>query len=267
MPDDKTASRERIPLQDVELEILRVGSGDPVLVLPGMQPIESPSRFLDMLGRKVEIIAPSHPGFGGSSRPDGFETVYDLTHLYLALIDALGYATVTLIGFSFGGWVAAEIAAVCSRRLDHLILVDSFGIKISDRETPDILDVFNTHPAEVRKRTWHDPERWAPDFDAMSDEAITTHAQNWNSLCLYGWDPYMHNPRLKRWLKRIDVPTLVLWGESDGIVKPAYGRAFSELIPGAEFSTIAEAGHHPQIEQPEAFVERVVAFLDKKRER
>jgi pimeloyl-ACP methyl ester carboxylesterase len=232
-----------------------------------MQPVDPQSRFLDLLGRRAEIIAPSHPGFGGSSRPHGFESVYDLTRLYLGLMDALDYTKVTLVGSSFGGWVAAEIAAVCGHRLERLILADAFGIKISGRETPDILDVFNTHPAAVRSRTWHDPERWAPDYDAMSDEALTIRAQNWDTLCLYGWNPYMHNPLLKRWLKRIDVPTLVLWGESDGIVTPAYGRAFSELIPGAEFSTIAGAGHHPEIEQPEAFVSRVVAFLDDKRER
>jgi pimeloyl-ACP methyl ester carboxylesterase len=267
MPIDTAARRDRILLQDVELEILRVGSGAPVLLLHGMQPVDPDSCFLNLLGRSAEMIAPSHPGFGGSSRPEGFETVYDLTRLYLGLIDALGYAKVTLMGHSFGGWVAAEIAAVCSHRLDGLILVDAFGIKVSDRETPDIFDVFNSHPAEVLRRSWHDPERFAPDFDAMSDEALTIHAQNWNSLCLYGWDPYMHNPWLKRWLPRINVPTLVLWGGSDRIVTPTYGRAFSALIPDAEFLTIAEAGHHPEIEQPEAFVERAVAFIDKERER
>ena len=72
----------------------------------------------------------------------------------------------------------------------------------------------------------------------------------------------MYNPQLKRWLRRIMQPTLVLWGASDGIVAPSYGRAYSDLIPGARFELIAEAGHHPEIEQPEAFVDRVVAFLE-----
>ena len=86
-------------------------------------------------------------------------------------------------------------------------------------------------------------------------------ARNWEALSLYGWHPYMYNPRLKHWLRRITVPTLVIWGASDGIVKPAYGRAYSALIPGARFELIDEAGHHPEIEQPEAFVERVTSFL------
>lgn len=259
----ETPIEERIAVGDIELEVIRRGVGRPVLLLHGMQHIDPQARFLELLSQRMEIIAPSHPGFGHSSRPVDFETVYDLVHLYLDLIDTLPYDTVTLMGFSFGGWLAAELAVKCRRRIDHLLLVDAFGVKISDRETPDILDVFNTSPQEVQRRSWHNPEQWAPDFNAMSDDALVVRAQNWDSLCLYGWHPYMHNPQLKRWLHRIPQPTLVLWGASDGIVKPSYGRAYSELIPGARFEIIAEAGHHPEIEQPEVFVDRVVAFLEK----
>jgi len=145
--------------------------------------------------------------------------------------------------------------------VEKLVLVDALGIKVSDRETPDILDVFNTHPDEVRRRSWHDPARFAPDFDAMTDEALTIRARNWDALCLYGWHPYMHNPQLPRWLRRIAVPTLVLWGASDGIVKPSYGEAYAALIPGARFQPIAEAGHHPEIEQSAAFADQLLGFI------
>ena len=165
------------------------------------------------------------------------------------------------MGLSFGGWLAAEIAAARPHRVERLILVDAVGIKVGDRETPDILDVFNTAPAEVQRRRWHEPAKWAPDFDAMSNEALVAHARNREALCLYAWHPYMYNPRLARWLHHITVPTLVLWGASDGIVTPAYGRAYSARIPGARFELIEAAGHHPEIEQPGAFVERVRAFL------
>ena len=96
----------------------------------------------------------------------------------------------------------------------------------------------------------------------MSDEALVTYARNREALCLYAWHPYMYNPQLPRWLGRIKVPTLLLWGESDGVVTPDYGRAYSRLIPGSQFELIDRAGHHPEIEQPEAFVERVAAFLE-----
>ncbi|HXH08869.1 MAG TPA: alpha/beta hydrolase [Alphaproteobacteria bacterium] len=256
-----SAAAERLVVANMELEVIRRGAGRPLLVLHGMQNLDPHARFVELLGKHAKVIAPSHPGFGHSARPSDFDTVYDLVHLYLEVLDALPYERISLMGLSFGGWLAAEVAVKCCHRLDRLVLVDAFGIKISDRETPDILDVFNTAPQEVQRRSWHDPTKWAPDFNAMSDDELVVRARNWEALCLYGWHPYMYSPQLKRWLRRITVPTLVLWGASDGIVTPAYGRAYSGLIPGARFEVIAEAGHHPEIEQPEAFVERVAAFL------
>jgi pimeloyl-ACP methyl ester carboxylesterase len=247
----------------IELEVVRRGAGRPVLLLHGAQNVDPSAPFLDMLGQHAEIIAPSHPGFGRSSRPPDFETVYDLVHFYLELLETLPHEKLTVIGLSFGGWLAAELAVKCRHRLDGLVLVDAFGIKVSDRETPDILDVFNTSPQEVQRRSWHDAAAWAPDLDALSDDELVIRARNWEALCLYGWNPYMYNPQLKRWLSRITVPTLVVWGASDGIVKPSYGRAYSGLIPGSRFELIDGAGHHPEIEQASAFVDTVVKFLNR----
>jgi len=255
----------RLSAHGIDLEVLRSGAGHPVLLLHGMTPLDPAAPVVERLSAHAEIVAPTHPGFGGSPRPDDFDTVYDLVHLYCDVLHHLPHETVTLLGLSFGGWLAAEIAALGHPRVGALVLVDAVGIKVSDRETPDILDVFNTAPAVVRQRTWHDPERWAPDYDAMSNEALVAHARNRDALCRYAWDPYMYNPQLARWLDRIAVPTLVLWGTSDRVVTPAYGRAYSERIPGARFELIDAAGHHPHIEQPKAFVERIVSFLEEER--
>ena len=249
-------------VQGIELEVLRRGKGRPILALHGFDTIDPAAPFLDLLARHGEVIAPSSPGFGQSPRPKDFDKVYDLVHLYLAALDALSGDKVTLLGFSFGGWLAAEVAAACSHRLDKLVLVDPLGIKISDRETPDILDIFNKSPEEVRRCSWHDPNTFAPDYNAMSDEGLVIHARNREALCLYAWHPYMYNPQLPRWLGCIDAPTLLVWGASDGVVTPNYGRAYARLIPGSQFALIEAAGHHPEIEQPEAFVERFAAFLE-----
>jgi pimeloyl-ACP methyl ester carboxylesterase len=245
----------------MELETVRRGAGRPLVLLHGFQTIDREAPFLELLGRHGEVIAPSCPGFGRSPRPKDFDTVYDLVRLYLELLETLPGEKATLIGFSFGGWLAAEVAVACSHCLDKLVLVDPLGIKVSDRETRDILDIFNQSPDEVRQKSWHDPERFAPDFNAMSDEALVIYARNREALCLYAWHPYMYNPQLPRWLGRITVPTLLLWGESDGVVTPDYGRAYSRLIPGSRFELIGAAGHHPEIEQPGVFVERVSRFL------
>lgn len=252
---------ERLTVAGIALETWRRGEGSPIVLLHGFQPLDRQAPVLDLLGRHGAVLAPSLPGFGHSPRPADFDTVGDLVHLVLALLDEVPGGKATLVGLSFGGWLAAEAAVKCVHNIARLVLADPVGIRISPPDRPDILDIFNRSPDEVRAKSWHDPDRFAPDFDAMSDEALVVHARNREALCRYAWHPYMHDPQLKRWLARIRVPTLVLWGASDRIVTPAYGRAYSALIPGARFEVIERAGHHPEIEQPEAFVARVAAFL------
>jgi len=121
------ASGERLKACGIELEVLRRGTGRPILLLHGFQTVDPEARFLELLARHGEIIAPSSPGFGHSPRPKDFDTVYDLVHLYLELLDTLPGGKVTLVGFSFGGWLAAEVAVACSHRLDKLVLVDPLG--------------------------------------------------------------------------------------------------------------------------------------------
>jgi pimeloyl-ACP methyl ester carboxylesterase len=253
---------ERLTVHGIDLEVFRGGVGAPIVLLHGMRSFSETSRFAALLAEHGSVVAPSCPGFGGTQRPKDFDTIFDLVHLVRALLDAVPGEAVTLVGLSFGGWLAAEVAAAGHPRLGRLVLVDPVGIKISGRETADILDVFNRHPNEVRAAEYHDPDRYAPDFDAMEDEEIVRYARDRDALCLYGWNPYLYNPQLPRWLSRISVPTRVVWGESDGIVTPAYGRAFAGMIPGARFSVLPNAGHHPDIEQPEALAGIIGTFME-----
>ncbi len=242
-----------------------------LLLVHGINHINPAAPFLDLLADHGEIMAPSHPGFGASPRPADFDTMYDLVHFYRAILDILPADKITMIGFSFGGWIAAEVAVGGHPKLDRLVLVDPVGIKIGGREERDIAHFFNTSPAELTRRAWHNPANCSPGSygvgwqtligDAMSDVDMITLARNWDSLCLYAWRPHMYNPQLKHWLHRIAVPSVVLWGASDQIVTPQYGRAYSGLIPGALFEIIEAAGHHPELEQPRAFVDRVARFL------
>jgi pimeloyl-ACP methyl ester carboxylesterase len=244
----------------VPLSYLELGAGAPILVLHGTGGLPPDAPFLAGLAALGRVIAPTHPGFGRAVLPDWIDSIDDLAYIYLDLLDALDLRDVTVIGFSLGGWLAAEIAVKSTARLARLILVDAVGIKVSDRLTRDIVDVFAADPTELRRLTYHDPGR-AIDPATLSDEALEIFARNREASAMYLWEPYAHNPKLPRRLHRIDVPTLLLWGESDGIVTPAYGRAFCERIPGARFELIPNAGHVPQIEQPETFVEQVARFI------
>ena len=273
--DPVSATPGRLAIGPLELEMVRreaKQAGAPtLLLLHGINNIGATAPFLELLAEHGDIVAPSHPGFGNSPGPGDFDTIYDLVQVYRGVLDALPAEKIVLIGFSFGGWIAAELAVGGHPKLERLVLVDPFGIKLAGRDERDFPHLFNTSPAELNRRAWHDPARRPPGSyglgwhatigEAISDEEMVTLARNWDSLCLYAWRPHMYNPQLKQWLHRIRVPTLVLWGASDRIVTPEYGRRYSGLIPGAEFAVIAEAGHHPELEQPRAFVDRVARFL------
>lgn len=266
---------ERLRAGPFDLEVLRVAANradaPTLLLVHGIHNISPSAPFLTLLAEHGEIVATSHPGFGKSPDPGDCDTMYDLVQVYRSVLDALPGEKVTLIGFSFGGWLAAELAVCGHPKLDRLVLVDPFGIKLAGREERDFPHLFNTNPVELNRRAWHDPARCPPGSygigwhtaigDAMSDEEMVALARDWDSLCLYAWRPHMYNPQLKHWLHRIAVPTLVLGGASDRIVTPEYARAYAGLIPGAIFSVIEAAGHHPELERPRAFVERVARFI------
>jgi pimeloyl-ACP methyl ester carboxylesterase len=250
----------RLAVKDLELEVFHKGEGAALLLLHGGGGLDHRAPFLDLLARHFEVIAPSHPGFGRSPLPDRFDSVDDLAYLYLDLLDTLDLRNVVLAGFSLGGWIAAEVAVHCAHRLSRLVLVGAVGIKVSDRETRDLPDIFATAPDEVVKLAFHDPAKAAVDYAALTDEELQILVRNRESLALYTWEPYMHNPKLRYHLDRIRIPTLLIRGASDGLVSQAYAQAYAALIPGARLEVIGEAGHAPQIERPEEFVKRVIAF-------
>jgi pimeloyl-ACP methyl ester carboxylesterase len=255
-----TANTQRMfDLFGVDLELFETGAGSPLLFLHGASGVPLDSPLLGLLGEHFRVIAPSHPGFGRSSLPENFDSVGDLAYLYLDLMDALDVSDVVLVGSSFGGWIAAEIAVRSCQRLSRLILVDPIGIKLGGREARDIADIFALPPETLRSLHYYDPPP-LPNYAEMSDDELAAIARNQASFALYIWEPYAHNPKLLSRLHRISVPTLLIWGENDGIVSTAYGAGYRDAIPGARLEVIPNAAHLPQIEQPETFVEQVLAF-------
>jgi pimeloyl-ACP methyl ester carboxylesterase len=192
---------------------------------------------------------------------DDIDTVDDLSYLYLDLLTGQARDAV-LVGASLGGWIAAEVAVKSGERVAGLVLIAPLGIKVGDRETRDIPDIFALHPDEVVRLQYRDPGRAMVAGATLSDDQLTIIARNREATAQYVWEPYFHNPKLRRRLRRIGVPTLLLWGADDQFVTPGYyGAAYRAAIPGARLETIEEAGHFPHLEQPEAVVERVGRFL------
>ena len=238
------------------------GTGQTLLYLHPGDGLREPGDYLERLATRFRVVAPVHPGFGRVPLPDDFHGIDDLAYFYLDLIEAWKIENAVLVGASFGGWLALEIAVRSTRAFSQLVLVDSVGIKVGGREDRDIADIFSLSDDEIAQRSYHDATRAAIDFARYGTEELAAFARCRETLAFYGWQPYLHNPGLKRWLAQIDIATQVLWGAEDGIVAPAYGRALAALIPGAKFDLIEAAGHHPQIEQPEAFANKLIAFVD-----
>jgi len=134
------------------------------------------------------------------------------------------------------------------------------GVKVGDRETRDIVDIWSLSQADFDQLAWADPAKAKRDYAKLPNEISLRAARAREATARLAWSPYMHNPRLRHRLHRIRIPTLFLWGMSDRVLSETYGRGFCAMIPGARFEPLERAGHFPHLEQPEAFAERALAF-------
>jgi pimeloyl-ACP methyl ester carboxylesterase len=251
---------ERIEINGISVETVIAGTGPPLLFLHGGDYVAQNRALLDRLAQRFRVVAPRHPGFGTTPRPAWCRTIHDIAYLYLDLLDRLDLREATLVGSSFGGWVALEMAVRSTSRLGRLVLIDALGLKFGGREERDIADVYALPAEEVLRRSFTDPGRFVPDYATLDDAELQAIAHDREATALYGWKPYMHDPALLHWLHRIALPSLVLWGEADGIVAPAYGEKLAAALPNASFARIAKAAHYPQIEQPEAVADQIARF-------
>jgi pimeloyl-ACP methyl ester carboxylesterase len=250
-----------ISIAGVELEMFERGHGAPILHLHGDAGIAPDVPFIDLIARERRIIAPSHPGFGKSSLPDWLDSVDDIAHIYLELMDRLGLTRTDVVGLSIGGWIAAELATKVPERLERLVLIGPVGVKTGRPDKLDIPDVFALPQDKLDRLRFHDPAKNALDLASLPEEELHIVARNRETLALLTWEPYMHNPKLKHRLHRVNVPTLFLRGASDGIVSAEYLERYAALIPQARTETISEAGHLPHVEQPTATAAKVLHFL------
>jgi len=242
------------------IDILERGSGRPVLFLHAENGIEPARTAIDELAKSARVIAPTHPGYGLSDLPKGMRTIDELSYFYLDMLDQLDLRDLTVVGVSLGAWIAAEIAVKSSARFSRLVMANAVGVKVGDRETRDVVDIFALTEKEFLDIAYCDPAHGARDYKSLPDAEVLAAARAREATARFAWNPYFHNPRLKTRLHRIRIPTLFLWGTHDRMLSEAYGRAYCALIPGARFETIDGAGHFPDHEQPKQFAEKVLAF-------
>ena len=257
-----TLAARTIKIAGIDIELFEEGEGAPLLFLHGAGGFSPAHPFVRKLVAQRRVIAPSHPGFGRSGLPDWIDCVDDIAHIYLELLDRLGFEEADFVGTSLGGWIAADLASKQPSAVRRMVLVAPVGVKTGSRESLDIPDIYAMPPDAVQRIMFHDPAKARMDFAAMSDEELAILARNRETLALLVWEPWMHNPKLPHRLHRVTAPTLFLRGASDGLVSADYVARYARLFPHATIKEIAEAGHAPQIEQPDAFVSAVLNFLN-----
>lgn len=240
------------------LTVHEAGAGRPFLLLHGGAGPISFAGFAGKLAaeRPAHVLLPTHPGFNGTDRPPGLTDVAGLARLYAALLEERDLTDVTVVGSSIGGWVAAEMALLGSPRIGGVVIVNGVGITVPGHPVADFFSLTMDQLAEL---SYHEPEKFRIDPAGLSEQQRAVMAGNRKVIELYaGRD--MADPGLAARLAAVTVPTLVLWGQSDRIVEPAYGRAYAAAIPTATYQPIEESGHLPQLETPAAVLSAIWNF-------
>lgn len=226
-------------LNGARVELIEKGSGSPLLFLHGLEGIEGASGLIDTLAESHSVIAPSHPGFGETDLPRGFDQVDDIAYFYLDLIKSRGLKDLTIVGLSFGGWVAAELLIKNTTGIARAILASPFGLKVGGPRRKQSDDLFMLSGVDVNVRLGLPPSGPPAQMDPT---ALTRMLRSREATSLFGWSPSLNDPRLPRRLHRIDVPTLILVGADDSLAGPAIGQAYANAIPGSRLETVP-GGH------------------------
>ncbi|WP_421758851.1 alpha/beta fold hydrolase [Devosia sp.] len=244
---------------DLSISFRLQGIGRPILVLHGGGGPATVTSLADHLAQAGEVIVPTHPGWNGTARPPWLDSIDEVAMLYLRLLAQRGLKDVLVVGSSVGGWIAMQMAFRDHGGLvGRLVLIDAAGIDVAEHP---MVDFFALDPRGIAEHSYHEPEKFFVDPASLPAERVAAVRANIATLRALAGAPYMHDPKLRLRLRDIGNPALVLWGESDRVFTPGYGRALADGLRNARFALIEGAGHLPQIEQPAQTFAAIDAFL------
>lgn len=246
---------------DLPITFTESGSGPIVLLLHGGGGPFTVQSIATHLSQTMHVIMPTHPGWNGTERPAWLSTMPELARVYVQMLKSQGYHDVLVIGSSMGGWIGCEMAIHTALHDDaHLLtglaVIDAPGIAIPGQP---IRDFFALDARGIAEYSYHDPARFYIDPATVPPEQAARQRANMTTMRVFAGDQ-MYDPTLLARLGQIQIPTFVLWGDSDRIVTPAYGQALAAAIPTARFSLVTDAGHLPHFEQPQATFAALDAF-------
>lgn len=257
MSTGPTAERRALRQGMFDVPLLWAGRGRPLIFLHGAWGLLGgwpPHSHLARLAEHHLVLVPSHPGFDGATGLEHLDDVQDLALYYLDFLDELRLESPYLVGHGLGAMIAAEMAALEPRRIAKLVLVAPYGLWL---EGAPVADIFAMTRDELGRALWHDATLAPPAND--EPEQQLQRMLNLAAAAKFLWP--IPDKGLRKRLHRLAAPTLLVWGEYDGIVPRVYGEAFHQRIAHSQLVCIPNAGHLPQLEQPHAFARTVLEFL------
>jgi pimeloyl-ACP methyl ester carboxylesterase len=269
MPQALTEERLDAPIGKIQL--FRAGAGDPLVYLHSAGG-EATQPALEELADSFEVLVPVFPGYGESEGIEQIDGMEDAVFHLLDVWELLRLDAPAVMGLSLGAWMAAEIATRYPEKVGRLVLVNPVGLYI---EGAPIAEMFGRSPSELAQmlfadqshpiaQAMHQMSEWVGDVGKQVEIPLELVLPMWKALSAtakLGWDPYLHNPKLRGRLRRITAPTLVVRGDRDGLLPPAHPEAYATEIPGARLEVVPDSAHWLPFEQPAALAALVRGFL------
>jgi pimeloyl-ACP methyl ester carboxylesterase len=252
---------ETLRVDQTDLLIIKGGTGRPLLVLHDEMGHPGWLKWHSTLARDHTLIIPLHPGYGRTPAPEWIRNIRDIAGLYSIMVRQQKLAPVDVIGFSLGGWVAAEMAACNPDQFRRIVLVAPCGIRPTQGE---IRDIFQMMAPDQLRNSVLDYEN-TPEFNNLFGGIGPEQFELWEDAraqtARLAWQPYMHNPSLNHLLEVVDTPTLLIWGKQDSVVPLNAGEIYQRSIRGSRLAVFDQCGHRPEVEKLSDFLRETQNFL------
>lgn len=242
---------------------LEGGSGRPLLMLHDELGFPGWMRWNEALAGSHRFVVPLQPGFGRTERVDWFTSVRDVASFYARMLRESGLGRVDVIGFSMGGWIAAEMAAADPGLFERMVLVAPLGIRPAEGEILDFLGMTMRRHVMATVSNQGAEEVALMYGGGISPEQFELFEAARAESSRLAWEPFMHDRSLPHRLAGVQGPaSLVVWGERDQVVPRGCAEAYAQALPGARLEVIPGAGHRPEIEGRDRFIALVSEFLE-----
>ena len=250
-----------VEVQGKKIQLTVGGDGPPLLYLHSAGGEADWLPFHERLAKHFKVYVPAHPGFALSTGLEGIRDINDLAWHYVDFCEQLGLSHLPVVGFSLGGWLACEIAILRPQLIDQMVLVAAAGLRV---EGAPMAELFVDDFDKLRQLLFFDPN--GPAVSAampltIDDPRILLWLRAREATARVGWNPYLHNPRLRAHLRRVQQPALAIWGRHDKLIPAAHGEEYAKLLPHCRFEAIEQCGHMVPFEKTDELAARTLSFL------